>query len=70
MCMKRNKNEREIVPKGTMTKLWSIIVIAVGNVLIIVGESLISYSQENIKMLEGDKSKNEITDNSDDFFGL
>lgn len=65
------KKRREIIPRSVISKLLNIIVIALGNVLIVAGESLIRYGKDNINALveEEKKSKEPLLD-SDDFFGL
>jgi len=47
---KENSNDNKIIPKDITSKLLSIILIAIGNVLIIVGENLIEKGKGNLNL--------------------
>lgn len=59
--------KREIIPRSVISKLVNIIVIAIGNVLIVAGESLIRYGRENISALIEEESEKSLLED-DDFF--
>lgn len=62
--------KREIIPRSVISKLLNIIVIALGNVLIVAGESLIRYGRDNIEaLIEEEKSEKSLLED-DDFFGI
>lgn len=53
----KNK-KKELIPRSVVSKLLNIIVIAIGNILIVAGESLIRYGRENIDaLIEDEKSE-------------
>lgn len=62
------KEKREIFPRSVISKLVNIIVIAVGNVLIVAGESLIHYGKGNIDLLLEEESRKSLDEIEDDFF--
>lgn len=61
-----DKDKREIIPRSVISKLVNIVVIAVGNILIIAGESLIRYGRDNIDALIEEESKRSFLE--DDLF--
>lgn len=65
------KNKRPIIPRSVVSKLTNIVVIAVGNILIVAGESLIRYGKDNISNVTDEESRpTKSIQDSDDFFGL
>jgi len=65
------KDKQEIIPKSVASKLTNIAVIAIGNILVVAGESLIRYGKENINSIVNEENKSErLSSDSDDFFDL
>lgn len=63
----KNK-KKELIPRSVVSKLLNIIVIAVGNILIVAGESLIHYGRDNIDtLIEDEKSKKSLPIDEDFF---
>lgn len=63
----RNK-KKELIPRSVVSKLLNIIVIAIGNILIVAGESLIRYGRENIDALIEDGKSEKSLPTDEDFF--
>ena len=62
-----NDDKREMIPRSVISKLLNVIIIAVGNILIIAGESLIHYGEDNIQCLLEEENKKSLPED-DDFF--
>ena len=58
-----NTKRKPIIPRSVISKLLNIMVIALGNVLVVAGESLIRYGKDNIAVLAEEESEQSLFNN-------
>ena len=58
-----NTKRKPIIPRSVISKLLNIMVIALGNVLVVAGESLIRYGKDNIAVLVEEESEPSLLNN-------